>query len=77
MLTDREKANRMEQLVNELNSLGREMLELVAPTPEEIKALAEDTEVNPEIYMSYLIDDPIFIAENVWQEREAKENDNG
>lgn len=57
--------------------LGDELYSLVAPTEGELKELEEDLQLNPDIYASYLIEggegDKYWIAENVYDEREARE----
>lgn len=70
-LTDEAKAKRIEELQSQIRGLASEMRALVAPTNDEIRALLEDVFYNPEVYLSYLGDDDLFIAENVHMERGA------
>lgn len=74
------RAQDMEQRIAEiraqLGTLGEELLKLTAPTEKELAELREDAETEPQIYMSYLTQDPIFLAENILDNRECERESN-
>jgi hypothetical protein len=51
---------------------GKELYALVQPTPEEVKELLDDINMNPHIYTELLEGDLGFIAVMVKEERESR-----
>jgi hypothetical protein len=68
-----EQHKRIDEIQTKIARLAQEFREIVKPSDEEIKNLLEDLEMNPHIYVSNLEDDDLFIAENVYQEIVARE----
>jgi len=72
--------HQVEKIRAKILKLSEKLYDLVQPTQQELDDLRADLVVNPEIYASYLIDedldgDKLWIAENVYDEREShKEN---
>jgi phage host-nuclease inhibitor protein Gam len=68
-----EQKKRIDEIQDQIAKLAEEFRAIVKPSEEEIKELLEDVQMNPEVYTSYFEDDDLFIAENVYQEVVARE----